>query len=523
MSSAKQFSAILVRLLLCVSLCLPVVSAQDTQSSKTPPDVTIIIQQDKVRFASQKSVVEMRLQVFNDLGELVYDSGSITEQEINWPLHNGIGVALKISKITAPFDSPAGATKQVWAMALRSPEALGLRLHFVNFDVGAGAVIVYARRGAELVTLGPFTSKGPEQDGDFWTTLSPGATAFIEVSGVAVPQLKISEVMHFDQDITGGLSGANSQRKFAEAAEFGCHLDVMCEEVSPIARDATVLLTYAVGGGGASCTGTLLTDLDGETVVPYVLTANHCELTAANVNSLMTTFLFQNNACGGSVGATLPPLSGGVVLESEEDNDMKFIRLNGRVPAGVALAGWSTDGPSDGSYGIHHPGATFKRATFFKIPDPSEDPVECVIALFLNHWVMKAERGGLEGGSSGSGLFNSQGQLLGQLGGNCGSGKTPAGNCASDEDWLAFYGKFSITLWHIWPWLEMGGTINVDGGYDDDELGTPSQPFRRVTDGYNFAWDHTRLKIRTGVYSEALTFSKPMTIVTNGGPVIIGR
>lgn len=86
----------LFSLLICLLLCAPIVLAQDAQqpSTKASSDVTIIIQQNKVRFAAQRAVSEMRLQVFDQAGESVYDSGSVTEPEINWPLEHGNGQTL---------------------------------------------------------------------------------------------------------------------------------------------------------------------------------------------------------------------------------------------------------------------------------------------------------------------------------------------------------------------------------------------------------------------------------------------
>ena len=425
-------------------------------------------------------------------------------------------------KTEAPAQAPTDAPKQVWTMALRSPEAFALRLHFVNFDAGSGSVIVYARHGDELTTLGPFTDKGPQQSGDFWTALLPGDMALIEVSGIADPHLEISEVMHFDRDPANELKRANGNRQAMVPAQLGCHLDAMCENVNPIARDATVRLNYQVGNQGKVCSGTLLNDLDGETVVPYLLTANHCEITNANVNSLMVTLMFQSDFCGSPipVGSSLPPLIGGVVLESTGDNDMKFIRLNGSIPAGIGLAGWNTGGAQDGAYGIHHPNGSFKRATFFD----RSSYLFCTFTYDSNYWVMEARRGGIEGGSSGSGLFNPNGQLVGQLFGICGPGEGGTrGNCADEDGWRAVYGKFSVTHGIIRRWLEIGGTINVNRFHGGNELGTPSEPYRTVTAGYNLAWDNTRLKIRAGTYNEAVTFSKPMTILADGGSVIIGR
>ncbi|MEP7337364.1 MAG: hypothetical protein ABI977_06430 [Acidobacteriota bacterium] len=96
MRSAKHLLAILI----CTLLCLPAVPAQAQQQPQaTTADVTIIIQQDKVRFTAQKAVAEMRLQVFNQAGESVFDSGAVEATEVNWPLqasgNNGNGETLK--------------------------------------------------------------------------------------------------------------------------------------------------------------------------------------------------------------------------------------------------------------------------------------------------------------------------------------------------------------------------------------------------------------------------------------------
>jgi hypothetical protein len=92
---------------LCLLLCLPVAQAQQAQKNRSrsssaqeagtssAQDVTIIIQQENVRFTAQKAVQEMRLQVYDQTGELVFDSGKIAEPELNWLLRNGNGDAIK--------------------------------------------------------------------------------------------------------------------------------------------------------------------------------------------------------------------------------------------------------------------------------------------------------------------------------------------------------------------------------------------------------------------------------------------
>ena len=90
MKTTKQFTL----LLLCALLYVAATFAQSTPNT-VAQDVTIIIQQEQVRFTSQKAVQMMQLQIFNQSGEKVYDSSPMTVAEINWPLQNVNGEALK--------------------------------------------------------------------------------------------------------------------------------------------------------------------------------------------------------------------------------------------------------------------------------------------------------------------------------------------------------------------------------------------------------------------------------------------
>ena len=96
MHSAKISAIILLCVLLSLS-GIPVAGmSQDPRStSATTSDVTIVIQQDKVRFTSQKAVEEMRLQVFHQTGEVVFDSGTVAVPEVSWLLQTAGGEALK--------------------------------------------------------------------------------------------------------------------------------------------------------------------------------------------------------------------------------------------------------------------------------------------------------------------------------------------------------------------------------------------------------------------------------------------
>ena len=99
MKTIKHFLAIL----LCVSLCAPLTQAQPASDKQpevqttntTTQDVLIIIQQEQVRFTAQKAAAEMQLQVFDQAGQIVYDSGLMTGPELIWVLRQADGETVK--------------------------------------------------------------------------------------------------------------------------------------------------------------------------------------------------------------------------------------------------------------------------------------------------------------------------------------------------------------------------------------------------------------------------------------------
>src|SRR5215510_10522056 len=99
MKTVKHF----IVMLLCILLSSPVTLAQtatdkrqEAQATNTiAQDVLIIIQQEKIRFAAQKTVEELQLQIFDPAGQLVYDSGAVSGAELIWSLQQANGDTVK--------------------------------------------------------------------------------------------------------------------------------------------------------------------------------------------------------------------------------------------------------------------------------------------------------------------------------------------------------------------------------------------------------------------------------------------
>src|SRR5262249_11798046 len=74
----------------------PAAPARNGQSAQQlVQDIQIIIQSQQVRIAARQNIVEMQLQVFDQAGEQVFDSGLTAANEINWPLQMANDAPLK--------------------------------------------------------------------------------------------------------------------------------------------------------------------------------------------------------------------------------------------------------------------------------------------------------------------------------------------------------------------------------------------------------------------------------------------
>ncbi|MFN0123426.1 MAG: beta strand repeat-containing protein, partial [Blastocatellia bacterium] len=95
----------LITLLSILALCPAITSAQtseqgmqtvsgQTVSGQTiagQPDLSIVIGERQVRFTPRRAVRELRFEVRNETGDLVYDSGPVGEIEYTWKLQNAGG------------------------------------------------------------------------------------------------------------------------------------------------------------------------------------------------------------------------------------------------------------------------------------------------------------------------------------------------------------------------------------------------------------------------------------------------
>jgi hypothetical protein len=135
-------------------------------------------------------------------------------------------------------------------------------------------------------------------------------------------------------------------------------------------------------------------------------------------------------------------VSGSQLLANSGGSDVALLRLNTTPPANynVFYTGWDKTGTAPtSSTAIHHPSGDVKKISFDNNAATNGNFGGAQCWRILN-W----EDGTTEGGSSGSGLWNQNGLLVGQLFG----GQASCSNNIND-----YYGKFNVSFPLLTQWL----------------------------------------------------------------------
>ena len=323
---------------------------------------------------------------------------------------------------------------KIWRLKIISAGALSLNLIFNEFYIADGAHLHVYNNDRSMV-VGAYSHSNNNENEALGTNLIKGDEIIIEyfepnfVSSSS--RLNIGMVVHGYRDI-------NNWYPVKVNESGACNMDVVCPDGIPWENEIRSVARIVVGGG--LCTGTLVNNTlqDG---TPYFLTANHCG--PSSMGSAVFRFNYDSPICGSQTTANSQSSAGNSVngstfRASKADSDFGLIELNTTPPASynVYYAGWDNSGNTpQTAVSIHHPSGDVKKISF------DDDPLQSASGLSSvnnSEWRIEAwERlTTTEGGSSGSGLWNENYQLVGQLHG----GQASCGNSVND-----YYGKFSMS------------------------------------------------------------------------------
>ena len=368
----------------------------------------------------------------------------------------------------------------VWSAAVTSPGAAGIRLHITGLDLPRGAgLYVYNQNGH---AFGPYTGRGPLGTGELHTHTVFGDQLLLQLRGGdrPVPAFTIEQIgvmgarfraPRYSPD-GGDVAGAirNVQGAFCAGINADCVENAACQSSSVVntAKDAVAGMLFLSGGNYYICTGGLIADTDSSSVIPYFLTANHCVGSSGEASSLETYFDYEttcsNPDCDQSVYNTTGHTVGATILSTSSTSDYTLMRLSSTptTPDGVATyLGFSTTAIANSNgaslYRISHPAGSPQAYSEHRV-DTSKPTCR---SWPRGNWIYSHDTyGSTEGGSSGSPVVNSSGQVVGQLSGGC--GLNPSDSC--DDTNATVDGAFAAYYSKVATWLNPTGGGGGGGG-----------------------------------------------------------
>jgi lysyl endopeptidase len=379
----------------------------------------------------------------------------------------------RVSRLRLGAARGTGDDGFLWTAAFQVPGATALRLHLTGVDLPAGAGIwVYNLKGQ---AFGPYTGRGPLGNGELYTNTVFGEKLLLQVQSPAgaerAPRLTVAEVgvlgARFLTPRYGpqGVFDINDLHALAKASNLcsynaDCVVNAACPGTNAAVNDSKEAVASILFQSGASlyiCTGGLIADTDTTTVVPYFLTAHHCINKNGEASSLETYFDYvttcsnpnctqpYNNA-GDTVGST--------IMATGSSSDYSLVRLSSTPVTADGITtylGWLTTAVANTNnyalYRISHPKGA-PQAYTEGVVDTSKPTCR---TLARGSFIYSRDTlGATEGGSSGSPLVNSSGQIVGQLYGACGTNLNDvcdaANNATVDGAFAASYPNLASFL-----------------------------------------------------------------------------
>lgn len=298
----------------------------------------------------------------------------------------------------------------------------------------------------------------------YWTPVIEGDTQIVEVE--LAPGLSLEDVDMALPELSHLFQAAVDSSRYEATAVSPCHNDVSCYAAWSPESNATARMIFTKSGASYLCSGTLLNYLNNTTYIPYFLTANHCISLQTVASSLQTYWFYRSSSCNGPLGSYQTRTGGAELLFASENTDTSFMRLTAVPPPGTVWAGWLVSLPvlNQKLTGVHHPQGDLQKISFGDVDgygtcvwngsavDNCYESSSTDSTGFFVNWTS----GLVEPGSSGSGIFNANHQLLGTLAvGNVGAGCGVAN--------VGGYGRFDIPYTQaLYQWLNSPGNPSLN-------------------------------------------------------------
>ncbi len=346
--------------------------------------------------------------------------------------------------VPGPADGRTGATdsggitgrwyrlgdQAVWRAALTSPGASSLRLRLTGFD--APGDLYLTGGGSDLNYVGPYSARGPQGDGDYWSGIIRGDTVTVHYllpAGSGTPSrlpFQIASLAHL-RGLPPPISEDGLQDNRAGESEpvarsiVGCHIDVSCyPEWESRTQPSVAKILIPRGSGWIQCSGVLINPRYESDTTLLMLTAGHC--LSSNEQAMNAVFVWndQTTQCYGQPPSRyqLAQTTGARLIDYRDDRtgDWALLRLSKQAVlrvSGYWSRGWTAGYIRDETpvVAVSHPDAAFKRLSLGHLEHSRWTGLS-----ETDYTGIRWRQGTTEGGSSGSGVLReSDGRLVGVM------------------------------------------------------------------------------------------------------------
>ncbi|MBI1780983.1 MAG: trypsin-like peptidase domain-containing protein [Sphingobacteriales bacterium] len=363
----------------------------------------------------------------------------------------------KVSKFAEPVDVDISIYDQgswetvdsfnVIRIKITAKKASSIAVYFDKLFLSPNAELYIYSSDGTIIT-GPITEEENINSNKMW-----GSNVFSGTSVILELKTPISETDSNKLHIQKILYGINPKIKLPYSNKdsttgpgFGlsssCNINAICIAGWEQERRA---IAQVVHGNGGWCSASLIMNTC-NTNIPYVLTANHC-VVDGNGNPINTSnstfeFLWFSPTCTPTTNTSSTLLFNGASIQARwEQSDFALLKLNQTIPQNSTLTflGWSrSTNPPNNSMGIHHP-----MGDIMKISIENNQAAIGNVRNFPNTaWRVVWDQGTVEGGSSGSPLFDmNDHRVVGQLFSNTQPTNPPCNQPTGGTN----YGRFNVS------------------------------------------------------------------------------
>ncbi|MDG1901877.1 MAG: PKD domain-containing protein [Bacteroidales bacterium] len=380
-----------------------------------------------------------------------------------------MGISVKVNKTMSEIGTwtDIEGLGSIWRLEIKVEDAVALGVYYNDFYIPQGGKLFLYNKDRSYL-IGAYTNINNPEESLFATEFIPGDVVILEYfKPLSVKEdaiISISNVAYAYRLIDFSFNKNTNS--------WYCMINVACQEgdnwedqSKGIAR-----MSIRIGGSYYWCSGSLINNTNNDRT-PYFLSAAHCGEGSTSSDRLQWVFYFnfQSSTCSGSSSGynsiTGCQLKAKDQSYADSGSDFDLMKFNSSIPDSydVYYNGWNRTNSADDAgsgVGIHHPAGDIKKISTYDTP--------LISSTFWNglhsHWRLTwAEtingKSIMQGGSSGSPVFDSNGLIMGDL-----TGGYASNTCENPSP--AYYGK----VWYSWdkngttnstmlkPWLDPGNT-----------------------------------------------------------------